>query len=535
MTLDASVGGVDVVGGASRVRRADFTRVARLPTAILPATWRHQTVVAGVAWLALAGLLIVGGPRHEPWFDEAQAWLIARDSNPVAILTHWMHYEGTPGLWHLLLWGLQRLGLGYARLYLVSSAFALMGSWLVLFRSPFPLWMRLGLCFSYLFAYQYAVIARSYSLDLLFVPAIATMFAGRRERPLAYGAVLGLLANANAHSFVLSVPLGIEFAWPSLARISVALRTDRRTLGGLAIYGVSALAAAAQATPPLSADFLNAGGLEFMPARAVSLLLEGFLERANIATPLDVGLYILPGGLLLTLLLLVPATLLCRAAGWLNLWAGLLGALFVSVLFVGNYWHSGLFFLTLLLCLWVSWEALPKLPRWGRAWLLSMLAVTLLYNLAYTASAWRRDISEPYSAGRAAAAEIAALQASHPADRFAASGFKSFSVQPMLTHNAFANFSSTQGAFETWSRRSGVPLYPTRANWRALTRTRAYDWLLLSADTGDHNFSLAPFRRIAAAQGYCVARVFPGQLIWKMRVSEPDSLVLFGRCGALRL
>ena len=39
---------------------------------------------------------------HEPWSDEAQAWLIARDLSIPQILRI-MTYEGSPPLWHLLL------------------------------------------------------------------------------------------------------------------------------------------------------------------------------------------------------------------------------------------------------------------------------------------------------------------------------------------------------------------------------------------------------------------------------------------------
>ena len=38
---------------------------------------------------------------HEPWFDEAQAWLIARSASLYEILFEIPHYEGHPQMWHL--------------------------------------------------------------------------------------------------------------------------------------------------------------------------------------------------------------------------------------------------------------------------------------------------------------------------------------------------------------------------------------------------------------------------------------------------
>ena len=39
--------------------------------------------------------------KHEPWADEAQAWLIARDCSGVELLFQRLRYEGHPGLWYL--------------------------------------------------------------------------------------------------------------------------------------------------------------------------------------------------------------------------------------------------------------------------------------------------------------------------------------------------------------------------------------------------------------------------------------------------
>lgn len=40
---------------------------------------------------------------HEPWFDESQAWAIAKTASYKEILFTLPHYEGHPPLWHLIL------------------------------------------------------------------------------------------------------------------------------------------------------------------------------------------------------------------------------------------------------------------------------------------------------------------------------------------------------------------------------------------------------------------------------------------------
>ena len=40
---------------------------------------------------------------HEPWFDEAEAWQIAKCADLKTIFFVTPHYEGHPPLWHLIL------------------------------------------------------------------------------------------------------------------------------------------------------------------------------------------------------------------------------------------------------------------------------------------------------------------------------------------------------------------------------------------------------------------------------------------------
>lgn len=50
---------------------------------------------------------------HEPWFDGAQSWLMARDCSWHDLLLVRPHYEGHPPLWWLLLAIPARLGVPY--------------------------------------------------------------------------------------------------------------------------------------------------------------------------------------------------------------------------------------------------------------------------------------------------------------------------------------------------------------------------------------------------------------------------------------
>ena len=393
--------------------------------------------------------------------------------------------------------------------------------------------MRVGVVFSYFFAYQYAVVARSYSLDLALAPMIGWLFARRAERPLAYGLTLGLLANANAHSFVIAVPLGVEFGWTCLRRPWSARPWSARPASGVLLAGALGLAAVLQAWPPHDPHFHNVGGVQFMALRPLVLAVEGLVDRADPFLSWGTGIRLFPSGMAISLIVLIPAALLAIKAGRGWVAAAMMGSILALFLCVySNYWHAGMVFLILLLTLWISWPALPELRRDRRLWLLGACAVLVAYQDAYAAAAWTRDLQAPYSASRSAAAEIAALRRDHPEQRIAGLGFKTLAVEPFFATTPFANAGPETGRFYRWRTDVQTPLYATPAVWAAMMRSQSYGWLLLSSDNPDHDFASARYEAMARGAGYCVARRFAGGLIWKTRIAEPDALILFGRCGS---
>src|SRR5580700_1374589 len=73
---------------------------------------------AAAAYVLVMAFIV---PRHEPWADEAQSWLLARDASSAQLWGHLLHYEGTPGLWQTLLHALIRVGLPYGGYNFVSA------------------------------------------------------------------------------------------------------------------------------------------------------------------------------------------------------------------------------------------------------------------------------------------------------------------------------------------------------------------------------------------------------------------------------
>jgi hypothetical protein len=171
-----------------------------------------EKAAVGLALALYAGLLAYMIPRHEPWADEAQAWELAQSLSLKSLFGTYIHYEGSPGLWHALLWMLSRMHVTYTGMHWISGAIALAGMVLLTVAAPFPLVLRLLLPFTYFFAFQYSVVARSYVLFPTILFALACFWPRRRVHPLPAVLLLGLLGNVSAHGFVVALGLAMILA-----------------------------------------------------------------------------------------------------------------------------------------------------------------------------------------------------------------------------------------------------------------------------------------------------------------------------------
>ena len=92
--------------------------------------------------------------KHEPWADEAQAWLIARDSGLFELLFQRLRYEGHPGLWYLILMIPSRIFPYYPTIQVMCFLIAVAGVYVFVRTSPFPIILKILFPFTYFIFYQ---------------------------------------------------------------------------------------------------------------------------------------------------------------------------------------------------------------------------------------------------------------------------------------------------------------------------------------------------------------------------------------------
>ena len=159
-------------------------------------------------WL---GLTLWMGINHEPFADEAQAYLIARDAGVQDILSSVSRTEGTPALWFFWLKFLIFCGLGSSKLYLASIIPNAAAVYLFISKAPFPKYAKYIFPLTYFILYQYNIVARNYSLLFLMTILAAICFEKRKQHPYKMILSLVLLGSVSSHAFLLSC--GIVLFW----------------------------------------------------------------------------------------------------------------------------------------------------------------------------------------------------------------------------------------------------------------------------------------------------------------------------------
>ena len=229
------------------------TRLAMLFSELMEPRYRTAIGLAEMLSLFLfCALLIWAIPHHESWFDETQAWLIARSSTLTDIVVHRLHYEGAPALWHILLWIEFHLHVSFLGMRWIAGAIAAAGMYLWLRYNPLPRLISLLLPLTYFFLYQYAVVARSYVLCPIFAFSPMALYQNRKSSPMLFCVLAGLFANCSLHMAAFSVGLVLMYArdrWSASNSELPGSRNLRRYLAPAAVLLALLMASAATAVP----------------------------------------------------------------------------------------------------------------------------------------------------------------------------------------------------------------------------------------------------------------------------------------------
>ena len=399
----------------------------------------NRQLMMAVTLAAYCGVIFVGVSHHEPWADEAHAWLLSRDLGYRYLVFRQLAYEGHPPLWGTLLWIANHwLHLPYQALGWIGGLCAISGCWFFCRYSPFPLFVRLLFPFTYFMAFQYAIVARPYVLLPLFTFAAAHFFEEAGWRPWKFVAASSALVMLCASGVMIAVGLVAARIWYSFRAWADIPSVTRRTLiGSLVVFSIIlALIAYVNWPPPDRITARHLANLR-LPVRSADETTFGLAFLPRDISAAFVGSFV-PS---LAFLLVIAAWCAYRRR-FLSfvLPMALVLAFFVKV--YGNLWHSGALAMIAVAAVWIAFPLPAKCSNRMASTLnaLMLLGVVgfLAINLNWTARTVWMDYFGAYSGSADAASFLHSVGANH--NSTCGFGFHSSAVQPYFQESIFKNW-----------------------------------------------------------------------------------------------
>ncbi len=153
--------------------------------------------------------------HHEIWADEAQVWQLCKYLSFTELLNH-LHNEGHPPLFYLIIMPFARLFTDIIYMKLICWISMCAAVFLLMYYSPFNIWLKLAIVLSSGFIYFFPVLARNYSIIPFLVFLAAILYSKTKQHPVLYALTIALIANTHIIMYVFSILLGIIFYYENI-------------------------------------------------------------------------------------------------------------------------------------------------------------------------------------------------------------------------------------------------------------------------------------------------------------------------------
>jgi hypothetical protein len=416
---------------------------------------RSEHVLLALVLAVYCAATIAGAVTHEPWWDEAQAWLIARDAPLDHLLTHEVRYEGHPPLWYLILAIPAKLGLPYWWIKVAGLLGGITSAVLLLWGFPrVPIYIRILAPFALYIAYQYTIVARSYALILPLLLLIARMYDRRHERPGLFALWLILLSNVSVHGFAIACGLAALFLLDLiLKRIPWPPRRAFLIAAGAFIVNSIVLVILLWPPPDNPSYVHHHSPLELARHGQVvtSIIPPLFWPPYADESPLQAVSMVAAALAALTIL----AFWFFRSGAGLPFTIATLGAYVVALRYY-SMWHEGIFFFLLLFGAMLAFQRRPP----GRPRVLDVaaqlvLVLMLLRHAQWTFQSLGYDIRWD-ATGSKRAAEFIKEQGLDQRQLYG-TGAALVEIQPYFASNVLDNYHNDGRAYWEWSSRNTWP------------------------------------------------------------------------------
>ena len=439
------------------------------------------------------------GAFHEPWTDEAQSWLLARDCSVFDLVTKALKYEGHPILWYLILKVAQFFHLAFDNINLLSLGLSSIGVFLLLFKTKIPTFFKTIIPFCFYIFYQYSLIARNHSLIFPLLMAVSILYSKKENKIILYSILLILLASVSFHGYFISFILFADFV------ISLFKKVNIKRCIPLYLVGLNYILTYLYLKKPVDCSF-PAGQFDIRSffETAVSVIPNIFF---NVSPTED---YACVKGILLILFILILIyeiidTVCKNRKQKILLYVLNFSFLAVLSVFYINEWHLGYYFLILIFSftLMCNLNDIQKIEFKSNKLFYICFVIVLFSQLIWTLKSSVLEKYFIYSPGKAVAEYI--KRNSFENRKIVAIGFHVTTVNPYFDKNIFSN---TPKSYWYWRKNALKPINFSENPVILIEMTKCKKKL---------------YKRLSDKYNF---EVFKGTLISKGRFKEDLSLVL---------
>lgn len=387
---------------------------------------KKTNIVIFVIFLLFALLI---GSNHEPWADEAQSWIIARDASYSEIVWNIARYEGSFPLWHLTLKTFIILGLKYEYLFIVPIIISAIGLIVFLKKVEAPKYVKILLPFTYYVFYQYTIIARSYCYLLLAFSLLIITYKKRMEKPFRYILSLIFISLISMHGMIIACMLAIMFLIEVLKQKKI-----KETLKEFIIFGFVVIVEAIVLFPP--SDIYMTVSAAYTIPQILKSIIDMIIGNGNIFFKI----YNIVAVCLL--LIVFSRTLTIKNKDVIVTILVLFFFMFV-IRFAAH--HSGILFLLMMFGI-ISYydEIKEKTKHFDKIF----IVVLLMYSI-FSVQSGINDYLYEYSGAKEMASYIKEMK--YDEKKIVGFGFKDVALQPYFEKNLYTNMNE---AIYMWSSKN---------------------------------------------------------------------------------
>ena len=170
----------------------------------------------GIMIISLILFCILTIPKllhHFPWFDEAHAWILAQDMtfyNFIDIIRKEGHFI----LWYLALMPFAKLNLGYPySMLFLNWCFYFLAIFILWKKAPFNNVIKIIITFAWISLNYFSIVARCYSLGILGLFILCSLYKKQYEKPILYSIIMVLVAHTTLMNALTVVPFGFIYLY----------------------------------------------------------------------------------------------------------------------------------------------------------------------------------------------------------------------------------------------------------------------------------------------------------------------------------